>query len=320
MNFACPSISETIKARIEEYTRRRFGVIDRFLYEQFSDSWSKRSRMIRSETEHTQRKNLWEFALQSNALLRLHKASKIDCQLPELTVNSFQFGSDTYKLFLLGSSSVVTDDLATAWHPQFHGRSVSPSCTDFADAWLRTRKAIGLLEPYPDFAELIHNECGAICFITSAPEMEEGQCISLASKMVPGLIYVSPTSPILLAESLVHESAHLRFRALEEVTELYSEGPNMPVKTPLRTDPRPVSGLMHQLVVLRYLAALYQQLRTSNDKTILRQHQQVEKRFQQHQQDLDAGKKMARDAVPALTSDGRRLLGMLLEDSEPLLS
>ena len=318
--FACPSISESMKARIESHTRRRFGVIDRFLNEQFGASWSQRSRIICSETALTQRKNLWEFALQSNVLLRLHKARQLESIFPDLTVDSFQFESDTYKLCLLGSSKVVTDDLATAWHPQFHGRNVFPSCTDFSDASRRTRQAIELLEPYPDFTDLILNECGAVCFISSAPDMEEGQCISLASKMVPGLIYVSPTSPILLAESLVHESAHLRFRALEEVTDLYSDGPNMLVKTPLRPDPRPISGLMHQLVVLRYLAALYEKLRTSNEMTISRQRQQVEKRFHRHLQDLEAGKYMARNVMPALTSDGRRLLDMLLEDPEPILS
>jgi hypothetical protein len=275
--------------------------------------------LIQSNPDQTPRKNLWEFALQSNVLLRLFKAGLLESDLPTLTVDAVRVNSDDPKLCLLGDSQPVTDDLAAAWHPQFHGCSIFPACPDFDDGWQKTRKALGLLAPYPDFTELVLGECGAICFINAKPPMREGHCISLTSKMVPGLIYVSLVPPILLAESLVHESAHLRFRALEEVTKLYSGGPEVRVKTPLRPDPRPVSGLIHQLVVLRYLAAFYEKLRVSTDATLVRQRPQVEKRFQVHLEDLDAGKRIARDVATALTPDGRRLLDRLLEDSEPLL-
>lgn len=319
MNFTCPVLGVSLKARIEDRTRHRFGIVDRFLIEQLGPPWMQRPRLVSSDPSETPRKDLWEFALQSNMLLRLYKAGCLECGLPSLTVDASRFVAEGHALCLLGASQPVTDDLATAWHPQFQGRGVFPTCSDFEDAWQRTRKALGLLAPYADFTELVFGECGAICFIDADTPLEEGQCISMTSKMVPGLVYVSLAPPILLAESLVHESAHLRFRALEEVTELYSDGPNMRVQTPLRTDPRPVSGLMHQLVVLRYLAALYEKLRASAEATVARQRPQVEKRFRVHLQDLDAGKRMARDVAWALTSDGRSLLDRLLEDSEPIL-
>ena len=319
MKFACPVLGDSLKARIEDHTRQRFSVIDRFLNEQLGALWFQRPRLISSDLSQIRRKDLWEFALQSNVLLRLFKAGRLDSRLPALTIDAFRFHADGLAMCFLGASQPVMDDLATAWHPQFHGRSVFPACSDFEDAWQRTHKALGLLATYPDFSELVLTECGAICLIRADPQMEEGQCISLASKMVPGLIYVSLAPPILLAESLVHESAHLRFRALEEVTDLYTGGPDMRVKTPLREDLRPISGLMHQLVVLRYLAALYEKLQTSAEETIVRQRPQVEKRFQVHLQDLEAGKRMAKDVASALTSNGRRLLDRLLEDSEPIL-
>jgi hypothetical protein len=323
MTFACPVPGAPLRTRIEDHTRQRFGAIDRFLGERIGSPWRERPRLVRSDPAHTPRRDLWEFALQANVLLRLYKAGRLVSDLTgrmsALTVDAFQFQSERHPLCLLGASQPVTDDLATAWHPQFHGRSVFPGCTDFEDAWQRTSKAMGLLEPYPDFAELVWGECGAICFISADPAMDEGHCISLASKMVPGLVYVSLAPPILLAESLVHEAAHLRFRALEEVTELYAGGPDVRLKTPLRADPRPVSGLMHQLVVLRHLVALYEKLSVSEEATVARQRPQVEKRFQVHLQDLDAGKRMAEEAAPALTSDGRELLDRLLEDSESTL-
>ena len=318
MNFACPVLSDSLKGKIDNHTRRRFGVIDRFLNEQFFEHWFQRPRLLPRDPCQIPRKDLWEFALQSNVLLRLFKAGRLDYRLPELTVDAFRFDENGRAICFLGASQPVSDDLATAWHPQFHGRSVFPSCCDSEEAWQLTRKALGLLAPYTDFIELVLGECGAICFISADPPMEEGQCISLASKMVPGLIYVSRAPTILLTESLVHESAHLRFRALEEVIELYSGGPDMRVKTPLREDPRPVSGFMHQLVVLRYLTALYENLRASEEPTVARQRPQIEKRFQVHLEDLDAGKRMAKDVASALTSNGRRLLERLLEDSEPI--
>lgn len=319
MKLACPVLGDSLRARIEHHTRQRFSVIDRFLNEQLGAIWFQRPRLISGDPSQIRRKDLWEFALQSNVLLRLLKAGKFDSQLPSLTIDAFRFHANGRDISYLGASQPLTDDLATAWHPQFHGRSVFPACSDFELIGQRTHKALELLAPYPDIIELVLTECGAICLIGADPQMEEGQCISLASKMVPGLIYVSLTTPIILAESLVHESAHLRFRALEEVTDLYTGGLDMRVKTPLREDLRPISGLMHQLVVLRYLAALYEKLQTSAEETIARQRPQVEKRFHVHLQDLETGKSMAKGVASALTPNGRRLLEWLLEDSEPIL-
>ncbi len=317
--FACPILSKSLRDRVQTQTRQRFGVIDRFLIEQLGESWIQRPRLILSDPTKVPRKDLWEFALQSNLLLRLFKAGRLKSGLPNLTVDAFRMYADGYSYCFLAASQPLKDDLSTAWHPEFHGSRVSPACSDFEDALERTLQALRLLSPYPDFIELVQSECGAICFIGSDPPIQEGQCISLASKMVPGLIYVSLTAPILLAESFVHESAHLRFRSLEEVSEFYSGGQDMLVNTPLRKDPRPVSGLMHQLVVLRYLTALYEKLLTSTHEAILRQRPQVEKRLHVHLQDLGAGKWMAKDAASALTPEGRRLLDRLLEDSEPIL-
>jgi len=323
MKFACPLLDDSLKARIEHHTRLRFSVIDRFMGEQHGASWLQRPRLIRGEPSHFIRKDLWEFALQSNFLMRLNKGGLLNLSqrsdIPDLTVDAFRFETDEYSMCLLGASKLVTDDLATAWHPKFHGRKIFPGGMDFPLAWQQTLKALGLLATFPDFIDLIRSECGAICFIDANPHMEEGQCISLASKMVPGLVYVSSAPHILLAESLVHESAHLRFRAMEEVTEFYVGGQDIRVMTPLRTDPRPISGLIHQLVVLRHLTALYEKFCSSGDPAIDQQRHRVEKRFRLHLQNLDEGKRMVSSVKSALTPDGRKLLDRLLEDSESTL-
>jgi hypothetical protein len=76
---------------------------------------------------------------------------------------------------------------------------------------------------------------------------------------------------------------------------------------------------MHQLVVLRHLTALYDKLRISEEDNVLSQRRQVEKRFALHLHDLEAGKRLAKDAEGTLTQEGRRLLECLLECSEPTL-
>jgi hypothetical protein len=321
MTFECPELSDALKRRIEDHTRRRFSVIDRFLAEQYGVTWLSRPRLIRTEPSHTPRKDLWEFALQANFLLRLYKSVKTDVRPrpEEMTVDAFRFQADGNSLCLLGKSTLVSDDLETAWHPKFHGRKVFPSMDDFDADWHQTCKALSLLAPYPEFINLVRSECGALCFVNSEPAMGDGLCISLTSRMVPGLVYASAAHPILLAESLVHEAAHLQFRAVEEVADLYVDLPDALVVTPLRADPRPPSGFMHQLVVLRHLTALYDKLRISEEDNVLSQRRQVEKRFALHLHDLEAGKRLAKDAEGTLTQEGRRLLECLLECSEPTL-
>jgi hypothetical protein len=321
MDFKCPELSESIKSRISENTKIRYGVVDRFLTDQFGEAWLLRPRLVQSELNFTLRKNLWEIALQSNFLLRSFKEGRHDSALPseELTVDAFQFQAGNHSFCLLGKSKIVVEDLKTAWHPKFNGREIFPRCIDYEEGWKKTQKALQILEPYPEFISLIRNECGALCFIDSKPPMKDGQCISLTSKLVPGLVYVSAAPTILLAESLVHEAAHLRFRAVEEVTDLYLDGPNMLVLTPLRTDPRPVSGFMHQLLVLRYLVALYDKYRFSDLSVISGQRSQVEKRYAQHLQDFETGMCMVKNVQGALTQEGRQLLESLGNFSESTL-
>lgn len=322
--FVCPVLENSLRAQIECQTGLKSGVIDRFLSEQYGKTWTGRPKLILGDVNQAPRRNLWEFALQSNVLLRRFKSDRSSGHglggLPGLRVDGKCFDFWGYAFWLPTSCVVISDDLATAWHPKFHGRHVFPDCTDSSAAWKSTCKALELITPYPDFKELVFGECGAVCFISANPRIDEGQCISLTSKTVPGMAYASSMPSILLTESLVHESVHLRFRAIEEVKDLYARGIDSRVATPLRTDLRSVSGLMHQLVVLRYLCSLYEMLVVSEDATIARQRPQVEKRFHVHTQDLDAGKRMARDVKNTLTLDGRELLDRLLEDSEPLLS
>lgn len=69
--------------------------------------------------------------------------------------------------------------------------------------------------------------------------------------------------PVRLAEALVHEGAHNRCNAAALSTPFLADagsGDEPAVQTPLRPDPRPLTGLLQQLVVLVRSAMLYDRL------------------------------------------------------------
>jgi HEXXH motif-containing protein len=68
--------------------------------------------------------------------------------------------------------------------------------------------------------------------------------------------------PVRLAEALVHEGTHTRCNAAQMVRPFLrpAGGDGELVMTPLRADPRPLTGLFQQLVVLVRSALLYRRL------------------------------------------------------------
>ncbi len=318
MKFTCPQLTDATKVRIDLQTGQRVAVVDQYLCETLRTFWKNRPKTVREHVTSLPRRALWEFALQSNAVIR---RSAVNAAYPTVDFAieaSLLDVEDRQATYIIRSGNPVLEDINTAWHPQFHGRKARPSESPVDEASRQIQLALRFLDCYPELSELVASECGAICIINAFPALDRGEYISLTSKMVPGLVYASIAPTILLAESLVHECAHLRFRALEEIDEFYENSRTLSISTPLRPDPRPISGLMHQLVVLRYLASMFEQLVTSDNEVVNLQRRQVEKRFRGHLRDLDAGKIMAKNAASALTAHGRHFLERLLEESEPL--
>ncbi|MEV6975012.1 HEXXH motif-containing putative peptide modification protein [Kitasatospora sp. NPDC093806] len=69
--------------------------------------------------------------------------------------------------------------------------------------------------------------------------------------------------PVRLAEALVHEGTHTRCNAASVTAEPFlrpAQGDARLVSTPLRIDPRPLSGLFQQVVVLARSVLLYERL------------------------------------------------------------
>jgi len=215
---------------------------------------------------------------------------------------------------LVADHPVIADDLASAWHPQFEGRSLagwpaSHICIGFSE---RFEAAMDLLGCAPALQGLVRSHCAAVCILKADPPEERGTCISLTSKSVPGLVYMSDIPLILTAEALVHESAHLCLAGWEQLLSLYSE-PDRLVNTPLRSDPRPVSGLMHQVFVLVRLAELYDALSSSQSDSVNRNRAQVEKRRGVQRSDMLSGLSALETCTSSLTPKGIELLRALQE-------
>ena len=153
-------------------------------------------------------------------------------------------------------------------------------------------------------------ECGAICLIVPVPDLGSGYCVSLTSKLVPGIVYLSSVPTILSAESMVHEAAHLRLSRRELKERIYVD-PNRLVSTPLRTDLRPVSGLLHQVWVLVHLCELYDELQSDQTELMRINREKVRLRLLRHRDDLNRGLTALNAVAEALAPDGHSLISEL---------
>jgi HEXXH motif-containing protein len=86
--------------------------------------------------------------------------------------------------------------------------------------------------------------------------------------------------------------------------------------TPLRPDPRPISGLMHQVWVLTHLTRLYRALLASPSEAVARNLRPVQKRLALHEDGLEQGVAALAAAGDGLTPDGMLLLEALCAAAE----
>ncbi|MFI6598666.1 aKG-HExxH-type peptide beta-hydroxylase [Nonomuraea sp. NPDC050536] len=112
---------------------------------------------------------------------------------------------------------------------------------------------------------------------------------------------------IVLAESLIHEGTHNRCNAATTLTPLLkpSGGRNAPLlQTPLRSDPRPLSGLLQQLVVLVRCTYFYEQLMERSGLDSRDSWERHDELARQANQALTA----ARTQISSFTAQGRAVL------------
>jgi hypothetical protein len=308
--------------------RERTKVLDDWLFGQFGSDWEvlKRAWGVTPDILRVaSTRDLWRFFLPALHLVRLveessqtesHKGPQIGLaalqQSPQVLGQIHGVLPSDPKITILGNHISIVSDLATAWHSSLEGKELKVLDRDMNGA---TTKC--LQSAFDLFArtsrrslELVVDECGAICLIVPVPDLGSGYCVSLTSKLVPGIVYLSSVPTILSAESMVHEAAHLRLYR-RELKELIYVDPNRLVSTPLRTDLRPVSGLLHQVWVLVHLCEMYDELQSDRTELMQINREKVRLRLLRHRDDLNRGLTALNAVAEAFAPAGHSLISEL---------
>jgi len=110
--------------------------------------------------------------------------------------------------------------------------------------------------------------------------------------------------PIKLAENILHEGSHVRLNAAMARTRYFVDDPRGRYASPLRTDPRPIFGVFHQMFVLGRMLHFHD--RVSERLGVSHpQHAVVRRQFREALEAIEAH--------CALTDDGRALTAALEE-------
>lgn len=198
--------------------------------------------------------------------------------------------------------------LDSSWRPDIHRVALVALGREALGGGPAARLASALAalsESSPTGWRLVEQECAAVAIVTTDPPLADQGAVSLTVKRVPGLVIVSEVPVLLLIEGLVHEAAHLWLNGVERVREFCAD-PDLRLVSPLRRDPRPVSGLLHQAWVLAHLAILHDELAASGHRSLADEMPRIEAFRRSHRSDLTAALDTLEGTPGALTEMGRR--------------
>ena len=292
---------------------QRSKALDEYLGDVYGESWfvAKLSLNIQPHAVR-QTKDLWNFFLV--AVSATKSTSAIDQSVltlprslidPIRTLASFVDDQSPISLAVVASHPAIAEDLSTAWHPAWHGIKVEAAQMVTAQELSKIEAALQIIQSSSvRAASLVGEVCAAVCLLRAKSTMDVGSCVSLTSKLIPGLIYFTPAPVIMTAESIVHEAAHLWLSRFELTGDLYIDA-DRKVASPLRPDPRPVSGLLHQIWVLSNLVPFYRDLSRLDLPLITANSEKLAKRLAQHAMDLEVGLGVVSDNEDAFTDRGR---------------
>ena len=307
---------------LEASTRERALALDSWLDGQARGAWADLTRAWRlPPVATTPVRDLWAYHLVVMEAARVETAGRGGSAASAIEALACEPLDECEPVHMPGGGifslpcdhRVIRSDLRTVAHPSIAGFVLSglsrAAIANTARADIVEALSLVASAP-PDLLQLVRFHCGAIALLGVEPSLEPGKCVSLTSKLIPGIVYVTPVPPILMAESIVHESAHLCLASHERRVCLYVDSARR-VMTPLRPDPRPISGLMHQVWVLWHLTRLYRALLASPSEAVVRIFRPVEKRLALHEEGLAQGIAALGDATDGLTPDGVLLVDAL---------
>ena len=232
-----------------------------------------------------------------------------------LSLRSFDAGSAGF-LNIVTCGAFLDFELTRTFHPSAAGARVfceNPSGFRFDELVNRYRTALDFLAKYdPVGFSVFIRSVTAIAPLGLDPQLEAGKSFSMAIGTAPGLVLLTVTPVVLLAETLLHESAHNRLSAVDGIKRLWRSG-SVRVKSPLRSDARPISGLYHQAYVLFQLCRYHALLReTSGDIAIEKNRRQIDKRIAEFTCGLHAAIETLQANERELTSFGLMVLDAMV--------
>ena len=291
---------------------QRAKTLDNYLCNKHGDFWSAvRGKLHVQPDTAKQTKDLWEFFLLATFAVKeasVNEKSAIsftDAMVEPIgRLASFVSPKSFNSLVVISGHPAIAEDLSTAWHPDWQGAKVEASKKLTDEDLSRIGAALKLIDLSKiRAASLVSEVCAAFCILHTEEAIKPGLCISLTSKFVPGLIYFTSAPVIMTAESIVHEAAHLWLSRFELSGDLYIDATRR-VSSPLRPDPRPISGLLHQIWVLSNLVSFYQDLSRLDMPLISTNSEKISKRLIQHAADLQVGLAIMDGNKNALTERG----------------
>jgi hypothetical protein len=222
----------------------------------------------------------------------------------------------SHPVHLLTDGGFVDIELKKSYHPSVAGSEILINKIGGGEALValsRIAKSLDLLARItPAGWSIVSDEMHAIGTLSLTPPLVEGQVVSLAIAAVPGVIFTSMTGIIHLAETILHECAHSRLSAATSVRPFW-KSTNVRLKTPLRSDPRPLSGLYHQTYVLFWLNKFFSNLVRSKEPLFLKNEINVIKRKLQVEQDFYIAMDVLRSASTHLTDIGCEVMSSLAQ-------
>ena len=277
--------------------------------------WNRELSGILEKCAYSMRRDLWSDQLIVNYMARMVIEAKPLAKSEWDTVcpqTAFLCTGGKLEISIVGNCLAIESDLLLAWHPSLSGSIIraQPKLRDFSAYSEVIKNALELISIDEVSRDLVSNHCAAISIVETAPALGIGQCVSLCSKAVPGLIYVSEAPTILMSESVVHEAAHQMLYAIMENNSLFTDDTSR-ILTPLRRDPRPISGLLHQVWVLKHLIHFYEIIVDSERDVVRRNRDKIFKRIDQHEADYCNGIEKIMNSISLLTPYGREIVSEL---------
>jgi HEXXH motif-containing protein len=217
---------------------------------------------------------------------------------------------------IVSSHPLFDEEVASMRHPAMPGATALCEDVDLEKTAGSTMDALDLIGRGSErSAGAVRAGMSYLVMLKMPEGMGPDECISFTSRSAPGAVFLTPMPPILLAESIVHECVHSVLYGASRLSKVTTDDAGL-FASPLRSDTRPLSGILHQALVLDYLVDFYEGLAACRDvPSVARNQEPIAKRLEQHRVDRERALAVLRSEGQSLASLGADLVREM--DAQP---